>query len=150
MDSKFKPDAGQNHVAMRKRSKGFTLLELMIALLLITVLVAMAVPSYQQYLLRNHRVNAIETLLAAASCQQAIYAAEFRYDTRRCLPAEPSDRYNYRMEPAEAASTTVFTVIARPMGVQQQDSCYELLLDQSGWRSTSGPEDSKRKCWEGR
>ena len=150
MTTKLISVAGLRQGSMVKLSQGFTLLELMIAMLLMTLLLAMAVPSYQQYLIRTHRANAIEALLAASSCQQTIYAAEFHYDTRRCMPAESSGRYSYRMEPAEVASTTVFAVIASPLGVQLQDSCNELLLDQSGWREISGPEDFRRKCWEGR
>lgn len=132
------------------RLRGFTLLELMLVLLLITALVAMAVPSYQQYVQRSHRINAIEALLAAASCQQNIYAARFRYDTRSCIPSDTSGRYHFRMEPADTASTTVFTVIATPQGAQMQDACEGLALDQSGWRSISGDEELQRKCWEGR
>ncbi len=129
---------------------GFTLLELMLVLLLITVLVAMAVPSYQQYVQRSQRVVAIDALLAAASCQQNIYAARFRYDTRSCIPGDTAGPYRFRMEPEDAAGTTIFTVIATPLGAQLQDVCGELLLDQSGWRSIGGAEELQRKCWEGR
>jgi len=130
--------------------EGFTLLELMLVLLLLTTLVAMAVPSYQQYLLRSHRAEAIQELIAAASCQQNIYAASFRFDTRSCIPSASTGRYSYRMEPADAAGTTIFTVIATPLGPQLQDACEELMLDQSGWRSIGGAEELQRKCWEGR
>lgn len=136
--------------SMPSTNRGFTLLELMIVLLLITLLVAMAVPSYQQYLQRSHRVIATDALLAAAGCQQNIYAAEFHYDTRRCIPTDSSGRYSYRMEPTDTASTMIFAVIASPLGAQQEDTCKELSLDQSGWRTISGPEEIQRKCWEGR
>jgi type IV pilus assembly protein PilE len=129
---------------------GFSLLELMIVLLLITLLLAMAVPGYQNYMLRVHRATAIEALLAVATCQQAIYAESFHYDTRRCLPGLQTDHYSFRMEPPDTASTTVFTAVASPLAGQQQDQCDDLMLDQSGWRSISGPEDLQRKCWEGR
>jgi type IV pilus assembly protein PilE len=132
------------------RSSGFTLLELMLVLLLLTALVAMAVPSYQQYLLRSHRAEAIGELLAAASCQQSIYSMRFRYDTRSCVPGSTAGHYQFRMEPHDTASTTIFTIIARPQGAQVQDACGELLLDQSGWRSIGGAEELRRKCWEGR
>jgi type IV pilus assembly protein PilE len=134
----------------RLRASGFSLLELMLVLLLVTVLLAMAVPSYQQYRLRVNRATAIETLLAVAQCQQGIYAQDFHFDTRRCLPELPEGHYHYRMDPADTASTTVFTVIAIPQAAQQLDSCQELRLDQSGWRSISGPQELQRKCWEGR
>lgn len=132
------------------RALGFSLLELMIVLLLISLLLAMAVPGYQQYTLRVHRASAIEVLMAAAACQQSIYAEAFHYDTRRCLPALDTDHYSFRLEPADTASTTVFTAIASPVATQQVDQCNELMLDQTGWRTISGPEELQRKCWEGR
>ena len=131
-------------------SPGFTLLELMIVLLLATLLLAMAVPSYQQYVMRVHRATAIEILLATAGCQQQVYAERFRFDTRRCLPGNDDGNYSFRMDPPDTASTTVFTVIATPLAAQQMDPCKELILDQSGWRSISGPEELQRQCWEGR
>jgi type IV pilus assembly protein PilE len=134
----------------RHPGSGFTLLELLVVMTLMGLLAALAVPTYQQYLQRNHRADAIQTLLATASCQQSIYAMEFRYDTRRCLPADPGGHYRFRIEPVDAASTSIFTVIASPLGVQVRDSCQELLLDQSGWRGISGPDQLQRKCWEGR
>ncbi|HET6563868.1 MAG TPA: type IV pilin protein [Xanthomonadales bacterium] len=133
-----------------RQSLGFTLLELMMVLLLVTLLLAMAVPSYQQYMLRVHRATAIEALLAAAGCQQQVYAERFSFDTRRCLPGNGDGNYNFRMDPPDTASTTVFTVIATPLAAQQLDRCKELILDQSGWRSIGGPEELQRKCWEGR
>lgn len=129
---------------------GFSLLEVMIALLLVSLLLAMAVPGYQQYTLRVQRATAIEALLATAACQQSIYAESFHYDTRRCLPALETNHYSFRLEPTDAASTTVFTAIAIPLAAQLRDRCDELMLDQSGWRSISGPEELQRKCWEGR
>jgi len=131
-------------------NRGFSLLELMIALLLITVLAAMAVPSYQQYVQRSHRMIAIEALLAAASCQQTHYADQFHYDTRSCIPEDANGKYSFRMDPVDAASTTIFTIIATPLGAQQQDACKELSLDQTGWRGITGAVELTRKCWEGR
>lgn len=133
-----------------ERHYGFSLLELMLVLLLVTVLVAMAVPSYQQYRLRVNRATAIEALLAVASCQHGIYARDFHFDTRRCLPESPDGHYHFQMDPDDTASTTVFTVIAIPQAAQQLDRCQELRLDQSGWRSITGPQELQRKCWEGR
>lgn len=129
---------------------GFSLLELMIALLLVAVLLSLAIPNYQRYTLRVHRTSAIETLLAIASCQQSLYAERLRYDTRQCIPQDSGGYYSFRLEPPDTASTTVFTAIANPLAGQQADPCQSLALNQSGWRSISGPQELHRKCWEGR
>ena len=132
-----------------QRTAGFTLLELMIALLLMSTLVALAVPSYQSYLLRSHRAAAIEQLLAASACQQLVYASRFSFDTLQCGNSD-NERYGYRFEPEGVASSTVFSVIASPRGAQREDRCGELILDHTGARRISGPTEIARKCWESR
>jgi type IV pilus assembly protein PilE len=64
--------------------RGFGLLELMIAMLVVAVLLGLAIPSYRQYVSRAHRAEAVRTLLAAASCQERIRAQSGYYDTARC------------------------------------------------------------------
>jgi len=128
---------------------GWSLLELMIATALIGLLLAIAVPGYQQYLLRAHRVSAIELLLSAAHCQERIRAAELRYDTARCLPSDPSGRYQFQFLDGTPASMG-FTLLAEPLSAQRDDPCGGLSLDQSGWRDISGPAERLRRCWETR
>ena len=122
----------------------------MIACTIAAVLLCIAVPSYKAYLHRVHRSSAIEFMLGAAACQERIFAAESRYDTRRCLDANPVAAYRFRMEPHATAGSTSFVVVAEPVGDQAGDPCGDLSLDQSGARKITGPEDRNRKCWEGR
>jgi len=129
---------------------GFTVLELMIACAVAAVLLCIAIPSYQGYLHRVQRGSAIEVLLAAAACQERIYAAEAVYDTRRCLDSDQVPAYQFRMEPDSTANSMTFVVVAEPVGDQGTDPCGNLSLDQTGARAISGPEARSRKCWEGR
>jgi len=133
-----------------ERCHAFTLLELMIVCSLMAVLLSLAVPSYRHYLLRAHRSTAIEALLSAAACQERIYASELHYDTRRCLSSGNQAFYRVRFEPAEAAVTNSYVVIADPLRAQAGDLCGSLSLDQSGSRGIGGPAESLRQCWEGR
>jgi type IV pilus assembly protein PilE len=130
--------------------RAFTLLELMIVCSLVAILLALATPAYHHYLLRAHRSTAIETLLAAAACQERIYAGEFNYDTNRCLAHGDEEKYQVRFEPAATAAASTFIVMAEPVAAQRNDPCGTLSLDQSGTRGISGPVESLRKCWEGR
>ena len=129
--------------------RGWSLIELMIAIAVIGLLLSIAVPGYQQYLLRAYRAAGIELLLAAAQCQERVRAAEVRYDTSRCIPTDPAGRYAFRFLD-DGNTGTGFTVMADPVAAQQGDACGSLGLDQSGWRSISGPADRLRRCWEGR
>ena len=57
-----------------KRSRGFTLIELMIVVAIIGVLAAVAIPSFLNYQLTSKRSEAYANLAALAKAQQAYYA----------------------------------------------------------------------------
>ncbi len=58
---------------MRKIYGGFTLIELMIAVIIVGILASIAVPSYQSYLVRTSRESAKTELLNLAAIQEKIY-----------------------------------------------------------------------------
>jgi len=62
-----------------RKSRGFTLIELMIVLLVIAVLASIAVPTYRQYVLRSHRVEAKSALLNVAAEQEKFYLQRNRF-----------------------------------------------------------------------
>ncbi len=145
MEFRSGPDRDAMH-----HCRAFTLLELMIVCSLAAILLALATPAYHHYLLRAYRTTAIETLLAAAACQERIYASEFNYDTNRCLAPGVEEKYHVRFEPVATAASSTFIVLAEPVEAQREDPCGNLSLDQSGMRGISGPAERLRKCWEGR
>lgn len=54
-------------------ARGFTLIEIMIALVLLSILVAIAYPSYRDYVIRASRAAAQEEVLQLSSVQEKIY-----------------------------------------------------------------------------
>lgn len=129
---------------------GMTLIEVLIAVALLGILLALALPAYRQYTLRGYRVAAIELMLDMARCQERVYATDFRYDTTQCLVADPTGRYQLGYEPADTSGLLQFAVHAEPLGIQQQDTCGTLVLKHTGARTIAGPPGRIRKCWEGR
>jgi len=134
----------------RLLSGGFTLLELTIVVLIISILLGLAVPSYQRYLQRGHRAEAVRMLLAAAACQERIRAVTGFYDTTRCLDGSGDARYRLSFVPADRASTMVFTLLAEPPADSTSDDCGTLTLDQSGRRGSAVGASATRECWAGR
>ncbi|BBT78877.1 hypothetical protein WP8S18E11_05430 [Aeromonas veronii] len=54
-------------------SRGFSLIELMIVVAIVAILGTIAYPSYQQYVLTSHRVEAKSMLLNAANRQETYF-----------------------------------------------------------------------------
>ena len=130
------------------RFRAFTLLEVVIALALIGTLLTIAIPSYQRYVQRTHRADAIRLILAAADCQNRIKAQTGFFDTTLCAPGPGEARYSFSYQPASQALADHYSVIATPQG--KDDQCGALGLDHTGSRSISNPDGSVSKCWGGR
>ncbi len=132
------------------RSAGLTLIELVLVVGLLGLLLSMAMPSYQGYLLRGHRVEAIRLLLEAAACQERHRARTGFFDTSRCMDNSDSKFYHLVIEPEGQPESNGFVLIAQALDGQQQDICGNFSLDQSGTRGISGPQDKLHRCWAGR
>lgn len=132
-----------------RRAKGLTLIEIIIALVIVSILVMMAVPSYQTHMLRVYRGEAIAQLLKTALCQERIHASTGLYDTGLCIQADSQSRYSLAYTDPDVQGQR-FTVVASPLGSQQADACGSLSLDQSGYRDISSEELSVNRCWSGR
>lgn len=132
------------------RHDGFSLIEAVVTMGVFALLLGIAVPAYQGYVMRTHRMAAVERLLDALRCQERIYSSEYHYDTTRCAETDPAGNYRLQFEPADASGTIAFTVAAIPQGRQTDDPCGTLTIDHAGNRAISGAADALRRCWEGR
>ena len=59
---------------MKRKQKGFTLIELMIVVAIVSILAAVAFPSYQQHVLRGNRAEGRTALLDAAARLERYYS----------------------------------------------------------------------------
>jgi type IV pilus assembly protein PilE len=64
---------------MRFNSRGVTLIELMIVIIVVAVLASIAIPSYRQYVLRSHRTEAKAALMNVAAAQEKFYLQNNTY-----------------------------------------------------------------------
>jgi len=131
------------------KSNGMTLIELVIVMAVMGILLATAVPSYQRYMLRVHRTEAVRLLLQASMCQERVYASFGNYDTNKCRPGSEYKQYQVSYTPADTQSG-IYLAMATPTGAQIADPCGSLSLDQNGARKISGMRISATKCWNGR
>lgn len=107
-----------------KKSKGFTLIELMITVAIVAILAAIALPSYQQYVLKSRRAVAKSFLLDVSAKQQQFLLDARTYATTLnalniSLPAEISNYYTASFSTTPTATT--FTIQVVPKNGQEKD-----------------------------
>lgn len=68
-----------SHSALKKRSLGFTLIEIMIAVIIVGILSAIAYPSYMEHVRRGHETEAKGQMLGLAAELEALRAKQFSY-----------------------------------------------------------------------
>lgn len=137
-----------------RRQAGFTLIELMITVAIVAIIAAVALPSYQGYVVRTQRSAASSCLNEMAAFMERVYATNLQYDqnngTATALPAvqcrtDNAARYALSLS---AATARTFTVSAVPQGAQatRDAACGTLTLDQAGTKGVSGT-GTVAACW---
>jgi type IV pilus assembly protein PilE len=127
------------HHAAKHHTGAFTLLELVIALAIIAVLAAFALPSYRAQLARGHRTDATSALYRAA---QYVESA-LRGSSTVALPpgfdqAPQSGTPVYRLQVLSADDANGgYTLEATPIdtGPMRDDPCGTFALDATGLRA---------------
>lgn len=152
-----------------KNRRGFSLIELMIALAIIGILSAIAIPSYTAYIQRAHRADAKSMLLQNAQFLERNYtettpssyalnsagaAITFANLPVQQSPASGTALYtiglNNTIAPAGAAAGTFYTLSATPVGAQATDPCGVLSINQNGAKNYTPPAGSTyslNDCW---
>jgi type IV pilus assembly protein PilE len=128
-------------------ARGFTLIELMIAIAIAAILVAIALPSYTAYVKRSKVPAALDALSALATRMEQCYQDTGSYSncaacTAGSIPQPP----NFTVScPAATWTSTAFTAQAVGTGTMTN---YTYTIDQSGNRATtSHPRGSNTGCW---
>ncbi len=134
---------------MAHRNKGFTLIEAMITLVVLSIVVAIALPSYNRYVVRSNRSEGIEALLAAAACQERLFIRNNAFAEDACVGGTNNGHYEITVATSNANQNFVLT--ATPQNNQTKDSCGALTLNDRGVRTAGGEGgDLASQCWSGR
>lgn len=132
------------------RARGFTLIELMVAIAIIAILAAVALPGYQSHVRKSRRAVAATCLQELAQQMERRYTTHMNY-TGGTLPSAPcvtdlQSAYTLQFA-ASQPTTTTFILQAIPRGPQAGDAaCMTLSLNHQGVRERTGTADVK-SCW---
>ena len=122
---------------MRKQN-GFTLIELVITVAVIALLAAIALPSYQQYVIRSKRSAAQAAMMDIANREQQYMLANRSYADKAALgyspPTDVSANYTYDIE-VPTTGVPGFTITFTPITTSSQASDGELKLNNQGVKS---------------
>lgn len=138
--------------ARNRLISGFTLIELMITVAIVGILVAIALPSYQQYVIRGARASARAGMMEAQQFMERFYLANDSYQpggvaavlpvSLQAVPAE-APRYDISVN---VTAANAYTLTATPRSADIQ--CGNLTLTNTGVKGRSAAALTVADCWK--
>lgn len=134
--------------------KGFTLVELLMVVAIVGLLLAVALPSYQDSVLAGGRAEGQSLLMEVAADQERFYSINGSYSSNAAPLADPpqstrtSESGLYQVSVSSCSGGAIsdcFVATATAQGSQTDDSCTSLTLDHTGQRGANG--DTVENCW---
>lgn len=136
----------------RSHARGFTLVEVMIAVVVVSLLSALAYPSYKEQVAKGRRADAKQTLLELSQRMERFYTERGTYagavlGATGLFPKVSSGGFYDLSITAQTADG--FTVKATPRGAQVGDACASFLYNQLGEQLVSTDASlSAVRCWQ--
>ena len=137
-----------------RRSAGFTLIELMIAVAVVAILASIAYPSYQRYVTESRRTDAKAVLMQVAGQLERCYTVNNDYSACNAFPRDSENGFYKVNEPTnetEHATEAFITpysyrIVAEaqePQATRDSD-CGNFTLTHRGERGVTGDGND---CW---
>lgn len=133
------------------RSRGFSLIELMVVVAIIAIIAAIAYPSYERSVLKSHRSDAENLLTQDAQILERCYTQYFAYNSASCTPPLATDtQYHYYAATTTALAASTYVLTATAVGNQTKDTqCASFSIDNTGKKTalTSAAATNSTACW---
>jgi len=130
-----------------KIESGFTLIEIMIVVAIISILAAIGYPAYQDSVRKSKRTDARSALLKAAALQERWYMNTNAYTTTLANiggATSPDGYYAITVNNTACGNNSCFQVVATPAAPFSDPGCTTLTLNELGQQGSTG---SSTECW---
>jgi type IV pilus assembly protein PilE len=128
-------------------SGGFTLIEVMITIAIVTILAAVALPSYSDYVRRGHLSGAFEALGTYRMRLEQFYQDSNNYGVSACGVAVPGATPQFQFSCSLTDSGQGFTATATGVGAM---AGYAFTTDAAGANATTAFPNATglpKACW---
>ncbi|MBX9403987.1 type IV pilin protein [Lysobacter sp. BMK333-48F3] len=136
-----------------RRSRGFTLMELMAVVAIIAILVGIAVPTYQDSVRKSRRGQAKSDLAEAAQAMERYYTINSTYvganlntiyNNPPQSPKVGTAHYTISFDGAVTANSFILQAVPSTTTGQDKDKCGTMNLSNTG---AKGPSSIPAECW---
>jgi len=137
--------------------KGFTLVEMLVVVAVISILASLAYPSYTDYLRKSRRIDAYTAIQQVAAAQERFYASRRQYasfaDPFNSTGAMQSPDGFYTVAVVADNVARSYEITATPVSTKAQSSdskCKTISLSSNGHKSSTGTLDDLSRgieCW---
>jgi type IV pilus assembly protein PilE len=151
-------------------ARGMTLIELVVAMIIVAVLASIAIPAYNSYVLKSHRTEAKTALLDLASMEERYFSTTSTYSqapsdlgyATASFPINTVSQYYSISVTAGAFTTATAPTTAAPAGIpatygftataigmQANDiACATLTISSNGTKGATGTDpNAATDCW---
>lgn len=134
---------------MPQQHSGFSLIELLVVLAIITILCAVAYPNYQAHIIKTRRSQAKVALIDLAARLEQYHLIHHSYKDATLAELNMEDRTenNYYLMEIQTATDNYYAIAAIPENTQTKDQqCGILTYDEKGEKGLTG-SGTLAECW---